>query len=223
MPRRIAAFTLGTFVLFGCDNKAIEEELTDNKSKSIYDVKQKPKTEMSKEELEEARRKAGFKSHEERLEEAKAQYDKMEKGYIKGRLSTYRDMVKGLRTKLDDVEKAAPKWAKNEAAFKKFSDKYKADNTDFKKSYDDLTEKGTRGGNLQIEIGNLVSEWENFNGDLGPKISEAEGFKTTLEGLRTKLGEIDKALDEIEKDESIEADEPPEDAKAAKKGKGKKK
>jgi chromosome segregation ATPase len=178
---------------------------------------------MSKEELEEARRKAGFKSHEERLEEAKAQYDQMEKGYVKGRLSAYRDLVKGLRDKLDEVEKAAPKWAKNEAAFKKFSEKYKEDNTAFKKQYDELSEQGNRGGNLQVDLGSLVDEWENFNGDLAPQISEAEGFATTLEGLRTKIGDIEKALDEIEKDETIEADELPEDDKDKDGAKGKKK
>jgi chromosome segregation ATPase len=219
----VAALTLVSLALLGCDNKAIEDGISDNKSKSIYDVKQKAKTEMSKEELEEARRKAGFKSHEERLEEAKAQYDQMEKGYVKGRLSAYRDLVKGLRDKLDEVEKAAPKWAKNEAAFKKFSEKYKEDNTAFKKQYDELSEQGNRGGNLQVDLGSLVDEWENFNGDLAPQISEAEGFATTLEGLRTKIGDIEKALDEIEKDETIEADELPEDDKDKDGAKGKKK
>lgn len=221
MPRLVVAIAAISLCVLGCDPPKEGENLGIEKSKSIYDVKQKAKTEMSEEELKEARKKAGFKSQDEQLAEAKAMYNEMEKGFVKGRLKGYREMTKGLRAKLDAVEKQAPKWAKNEAAFTKWAEKYKEEVKEFKKAYSELSEKGTRGGDLQVEIATLLSQWDAFNGDLGPKISEAEGFKKTLEALRTKAGEIEKALDEIEKDESIEPEEAPEDDKGGKKKKKK--
>jgi chromosome segregation ATPase len=205
---------------FACDKKEEEGDLGIKKSKSIYDIKQAAKTEMSKEELEDARRKAGFKSHEERLEEAKAEYDKMEKGFIKGRLPEYRDLMKKVRAKLDEVEKAAPKWAKAEATFEKWNAKYKEDVKAIKKAHDELTEKGTRGGNLEVEISALLSDWDTFGGELEPKISEAEGFASSLEALRTKIGEIEKELDAIEKDETIEPEKAEEGGDEKKEAKG---
>jgi chromosome segregation ATPase len=208
-PRLVYALVLAGFAVNGCDKKEDSAaDLEAKKTKSVFDVKQSAKTEMSKEELEEARRKAGFKSHEERLDEAKAEYEKMERGFIKGRLPAYRDLMKGVRAKLDEVEKAAPKWAKAEATFEKWNTKYKEDVKALKKTHDELNEKGSRGGNLEVDIGTLLTDWEAFNAELDPKISEAEGFATSLEGLRTKIGEIEKELDAIEKDDTIEPEEP---------------
>ncbi len=215
------------FALFcstGCDSG--EPAAEPQKSKSVSELKQAPKKEMSKEELEEARRKAGFKSREEQLEEAKAVYETMEKGFVKGRLEAYRGLAKDLRTAVDGVEKSAAKWAKAkdpDAAFGKWNEKYTADNKAFMTAYRELTEKESRGGNVQVTLGGLITQWENFNGDLGGKIAEAEGFGPTLEALRKGLDGLDKQLDEIEKDESIEADPAPDGADDKKKKKKSKK
>lgn len=212
------------FLPVACDDSG-KSELDMEKTKSVYELKQAPKGEMSKEELEEARRKAGFKSQDEQMEEAKAAYDKMERGYIKGKLEDYRGLLADIGKKLDDVEKNAPKWAdakKGEGAFNKFNDKHKKATKALIKSYDDLTEKGSRGGNTQVEIDKLVTGLENLNNDLGPKISEAEGFATTLKALRDQADVISKTLEEIEKDESITAEtseEDGDDKKTKKKGK----
>ena len=163
---------------------------------------------MSEKELEEARRKAGFVPHEERMEEAKAEYEKMEKGYVKGRLPAYRDLLKAVKAELDDVEKAAPKWVAAEAAFEKWNGKYKEDVKAIKKKENELTENGSRGGNLQVEMTALFEQWDAINGALEPKISESPDFKTSVDAMRTKIGEIEKQLDEIEKDEAIEPEKP---------------
>jgi chromosome segregation ATPase len=209
----LTVLALVGIVSLGCDKKEDEAKTDDKKTKSIYDVKQASKTEMSEKELEEARRKAGFVPHEERMEEAKAEYDKMEKGYIKGRIPAYRDLLKAVKAKVDDVEKAAPKWVSAEAAFEKWNGKYKEDVKAIKKKENELTENGSRGGNLQVEITALFEQWDAINGALEPKISESPDFKTAVEAMRTKIGEIDKQLDEIEKDESIEPETPEGDDK----------
>lgn len=219
--RLLCAVALAGLTL-GCDNKQDTSELEAKKTKSVFDVKQSAKTEMSKEELEEARRKAGFKSHEERLEEAKAEYDKMERGYIKGRLPKYRDLMKNVRAKLEELEKAAPKWAKAEATFEKWNGKYKEDVKALKKTHSELTENGTRGGNLEVEISTLLSDWDAFNSSLEPKVSEAENFASSLEALKTKVGEIEKELETIEKDDTIEPETPEGEGDAKKDDKKKK-
>lgn len=209
----LSVLALVGIVSLGCDKKEEEAKTDDKKTKSIYDVKQASKTEMSEKELEEARRKAGFVPHEERMEEAKAEYDKMEKGYIKGRLPAYRDLLKAVKGKVDDVEKAAPKWVGADAAFEKWNGKYKEDVKAIKKKENELTENGSRGGNLQVEITALFEQWDAINGALEPKISESPDFKTSVEAMRTKIGEIEKQLDEIEKDEAIEPETPEGDKK----------
>jgi hypothetical protein len=219
-PRLVCAVIIAALA-FGCDKKTEEAKTDDKKTKSIYDVKQAAKTEMTEEELEEARRKAGFVPHEERLEEAKAEYEKMEKGYVKGRLAAYRDLLKAVKAELDAVEKAAPKFA--DATFEKWNAKYKEGVKAIKTKENELTENGSRGGNLQIDITALLEGWDAFNGSLGPKAAENPEFKTNLDGLRTKITEIEKKLDEIEKDEAIvaetpEGEEKKDDKKSDKKG-----
>jgi chromosome segregation ATPase len=212
MLRWVCVAALGLTAI-ACDKKEEDEDLGLKKSKSIYDVKQSTKSEMSKEELEEARRKAGFKSHEERLEEAKAEYSKMEKGYVKARLPAFRDLLEDIRANLDGVEKAAPKWVKSDATFEKWNAKYKDGVKSVKKTHDELTETGNRGGNVEVEINTLLSDWDTFNAELEPKSAEAETFKASLEALRTKIGEIEQELDAIEKDDTIEPEKAEGDEK----------
>jgi hypothetical protein len=78
-------------------------------------------------------------------------------------------------------------------------------------TYDELTEKRSRGGDMQAQLNRVISTWEDLNGDLDPKISEAEGFSATLESLRKGLDEVEKTLEEIAADESVEAETPPEE------------
>jgi hypothetical protein len=204
MRKIIVALALVSFAPLGCDNTRTEEKKAD-KGKTAFDLKQgAPK--QSQEELEAARKKAGFKSNEEVMEEAKAKYERDSKIYIKERLKDYRKLLDDVRKKLDEIEKAAPKWADKAAAFESWNDKYKKDVSKIIKGYDELTAKGSEGGNTQSILGTAVQAWEDLGRDLGPDISKQEAFATTLAGIRTQLDAVAKELDAIEKDDTLVAE-----------------
>ena len=216
---------LAPFALTACDSNK-EPIVEPNKSKKPSELKQASnKQEMTPEELAEARKKAGFVSNEEVMAKAKAEYELEEKAFVKGRLDQYRTLVKDLRGALDGVEKGSAKWAKAkdpDAAYGKWNEGYKADNKELMKAYRELTEKESRGGEVQVKLGGFITDWENFNGDLGGKIAENEKFAPTLEEFRKALTALEADLDAIEKDESIEADAPADADDGGKKKKKKK-
>lgn len=207
---RVALIGTGLALVFslgGCDQK--EPDLGIPKTRDMTELKQSKDTKMSKEELEAARREAGFKSHEEQVAEAKEAYDKMEKGYVKGRVDQYREMLDALGKKLDAIEKAAAKWTKAKdaaGAFAKFEEKYKEEKKEFIDAYMELTEERSRGGNFQVEVDKAVTGWEELVGALGPDTTE-EDVKSATEEIRKQITVVSEELDAIEKDESIEADE----------------
>lgn len=197
--------------LAGCDSSDEEPDLGLPKTKSLSELKQESKSEMSKEELEEARRQAGFKSPEEQRAEALAEYTKSEKEYVKGHLKEFRGLVQGLRKRLAMVEKAAKNWLrakKPEAAFEKFKEKYKESIKEYDDSYDEVTKERSRGGDTLAELEKAVRSWQDLNNDLSPDIAEAEGFEATLTAIREQLDKVEAQLEEIAKDDTIEADTP---------------
>lgn len=199
--------------LAACDSQK-EPDLGIPKTKDISELQQSSKSKMSKEELDEARRKAGFKTKEDEereMAEAKAAYERSEQAFVKGRVDQYRALIKELRTHLGKVEKAAKKWAEKDDAtkeFERFAEAYKKDQTAFFETYDELTEKGSRGGNLQVTLDHAVRSWESLGKELSAEIAKADGFDATLQDIRTKLDEVEATIAEIEKDESVEAEEP---------------
>lgn len=195
------------FGLSACDTGQ-EIELPP-KPKSMGDLKQSTKSDMTPAELEEARRKAGFKDADELAEENIAQMKKGEREYVKTRLAEHREMLATLRDLLSRVEKQAPKWpkAKNaQAAFEKFSKGYREDTAALTKVYKKLMEGGSQ-IDIQAKLVGTFRAFENLNGDLGPEISAEEGLKKTLEDLRKQLDELDAELEAIEKDESLVVNE----------------
>ncbi|MFO0634479.1 MAG: hypothetical protein U0168_16660 [Nannocystaceae bacterium] len=198
-----AALALSSLT-FACDKPRVEEKAAEKKS--VFDLKQGSSSKASQAELEEARRKAGFKSNEDVAAEAKAKYILDSKLYIKGKLADYRKLLDDVRKQLDEVEKAAPKWAKakdGQAAFEAWNEKYKKDASKVNKFYDEITAKGSEGGDTQVSLGAAMQAWEDLRGDLAPDISTKEGFAAALTDIRGKLDAIGKTLDEIEKDESL--------------------
>jgi hypothetical protein len=196
-------------VLVGCDSGK-EPDLGIPQTKSVYDLKQEKKSKLSPEELAEERRKAGFKSHEEQIAEAKATYEIMEKGYVKGRLPAYRALLASLRKEMDAVEKAAAGFAKAkdpQAAHAKFDEKAKETKKTLLDGYDELTDTGSRGGNFQIELDKAVRGWEGLVKELSPEIAADEGFPAALAEIRKQIDAVEAELEAIEKDDSIEADE----------------
>ncbi len=189
--------------LAACDNSKPEEKAPSKKS--VFDLKQAPPGTASKEELEEARRKAGFKSNEQVMAEARAKDQQNGKIWIKERLKDYRKLVDDVRKKVDEIEKSAPKW-KDAKAFEAWNEKYKKDVSKLMKGYDELTAKGTEGSDTQTMLAEAMRAWEDLRGDLGPEIAakeKEEAFKNALAAIRKELDEFSKALDEIEKDDSL--------------------
>jgi len=203
------SFVATVGLLGGCDS-GTPEDLGLPQTKDISELKQAPKTDMSKAELEEARRRAGFKSPSERQAEALAVYVASEKSYVKGRLKGFRRLTTDLRGMLTEIEKEAPKWTKArdpDAAFAKFRTKYGKRTKKFNDDYEKLTEEHSRGGDTTAELDKAVRDWQNLNDDLGPGISEADAFAAALSAIRTQLDVVDQAIDAIEKDDSIEAED----------------
>lgn len=218
-------FVCATGLLFGllaCDSGKPKEEAPPAKTKSLSELKQTTKTDMSPEELQEARRKAGFADKDQLAEENIAVMKKGEREYVKTRLAEHRAMLVTLRGLLDRVEKEAPKWpkAKDPAkAFETFNEGYKDEVKALDATNKKLMEAAT-GIDIQAKLIGAFRSFELVNDDLGPELSTAEGFATALADVRKQLDEIDKDLEAIEKDETLKVDEtykPEGDAKASKK------
>ncbi len=198
-----AALVLG---LTACDTGQAKVELEPQKAPKSN----KPKRpEMTPEELEAARRAAGFKDKDELAEENKAQMAKGEREFVKTRLKEHRAMLEDIRDLLASAEKQAAKWpkAKDPAkAFEKFNEKYKEDQKAVGEVYKKLLDGGTM-IDIQAKFVGMFRAFENFNGDLAPEIAAEEGFAKALEDIRAQLDEIDKELEAIEKDESLKVNE----------------
>lgn len=194
-------------VAYACGGGEAEEQpkLEFKKSRSLADIADsQPK--MTAEELAEARKKAGFKTDEEIAAENAAMFEKGAREYVKARLKDYRKLVKNLRGFLDDLEKQAPKWAtsgKGQKAFDRFAGKYKKATKEFVDSYDDLTAKGTEGGNTQAVLSKAVRAWDDNLRDIGPELGSQAAFGELLTAIRADLDKVDEALTDIEKDDSL--------------------
>lgn len=194
--------------LYACDSGQTKVE-TPPPTKNIGELKQSANTKMSPEELEEARRKAGFRDPDELAAENIEAMKKVEREFVKTRLAEHREMMATLRDLVDRVEKEAGKWAKArnaQSAFDKFSEAYEEDTKALDEVYDRLMKNGTQ-IDIQAKLVGAFRAFEDLNGDLGPEIAAEEGFATAVEGLRKQLDELDAELDAIEKDESLKVDE----------------
>lgn len=206
--------------LAACDSKPKEEPPP--KTKSLGELKQTAKTDMSPEELEEARRKAGFADKDELAAQNIEVMRKGEREYVKTRLAEHRAVLGTLRGLVDKLEKEAPKWpkAKDPAkAYEKFGEGYKEEVKALGESYKKLMESAT-GIDVQAKLSGVMDAFELVNNDLGPELSTAEGFAPAVADVRKRLDELDKELEAIEKDETLKVDEtyvPEGDTKGAKK------
>ncbi|TPV97235.1 MAG: hypothetical protein B7733_00635 [Myxococcales bacterium FL481] len=180
------------------------------KSRSLADIAAaQPK--MTAEELAEARKKSGFKTDAEIAAENAAMFEKGAREYVKSRLKSYRKLVGDLRGFLDKLEKQAPKWAtsgRGQKNFERFAAKYKKDTKAFVTRYDDLTAKGSEGGNTQALLGKAVRAWDDNLRDIGPELGSQSAFGELLASIRADLDKVDQALTDIEKDESLVAAKP---------------
>ena len=205
---RSSLLTLSTVLALStlaCDAKK-EDSLVAAKTKGAPEPKQTRADTRTPEELEKARKEAGFTNPDDAAKANIAAMEKGEREYVKTRLAAYREMVKNLRAHVDSIDKGAQAWAKAkdpQKAFDKFAKGYKKDVKSFKTSYGELTEHGSRGGNLAALIGKTLRTWENVNNDLSPEISKAGNFAASVSSLRTAIDEIEADLTVIDKDESL--------------------
>lgn len=216
MRSLVVAFGFAVVIAAPACDQTKPEDKAPAKTKSLSDLKQSDSG-KSKEELEKARKEAGWKSNDDMLAEAKEKYERDSKVYIKGKIKDYRKLVEDIRKQVDALEKAAPKWAEAKdgaKAVESFANKAKKENKDILARYDEITNKGTEGGNTQVVLGDAVRAWEDLYGDLAPDLSKNAAFATTVADIRKKLDEVSKVLDEIEKDETLVVEGEPADAKA---------
>ncbi|MCY1055399.1 hypothetical protein [Nannocystis sp. SCPEA4] len=194
----------------GCDGgerKSIAEQIGPE-SKKVSEIKQESK--VSEEELARRRKEAGFKTKAEVDAELAAEnakeMEKVEREWIKTRIKEYKTLDADTAKFIDDLEKEAGKWAAAkdpqkaaDKGIKPLQDRFKA----LIKQIDKLSERSTKGGNTQASYNKLFRPLEEVVNNLGPAIASEAAFTDALKNARTELEGINKALDEIEKDETL--------------------
>jgi soluble cytochrome b562 len=196
----IVVALLTTTVACGEQKSAISDSMP-KPTKSLQELKQKA-SDMTPEELAEARRKAGFKSRDEIAAENAATFEKSAREYVKTRMKEYRALLADLRGALDGLEK----WAKGkapDAAFEKFATDYQEGVKELTEQYDKLTARGAEGGNTQAVLGKSFRTWEDLNNELAPELAKQARLATTIAEIRKGYDEVEKKLDEIEKDDTL--------------------
>lgn len=214
LPLSVVALSLFLGPVAGCDGgekKSIADQIGPA-TKNVGDIK--ATSEVSEEELAKRRKEAGFRTKAEIDAELAAENAKMfEKGdreYIKARLKEYRKLTADTRKLLDDIEKEAPKWtaAKDPAkAFAKNGEALSKRAKDLQKALDskEMSDHGQKGGNTQVVLNKAFRPLEELATALGPELSKEAAFATTLKTIRDALTEAEAALDEIDKDATLEA------------------
>ena len=234
MSKHAFATVLSFLLLAGCDSgekKSITEQIGPP-TKNLADLKQESK--VSKEEQEKIRKEMGFVNkadkEKEEAEKIAKEMEASERAWIKTRLKDYRKLNEDTKKFLDDLEKEAGKWAAAkdpQKAFDKSSKGFQDRMKELIKQIDKLSERSTKGGNTQAEYNKLFRPLDESIPNLGPQVASEPAFTDLLKNSRTELDTLNKALDDIEKDETIEANKfhegegEGEDAKKTTKKKGK--
>lgn len=215
----------GALACDGGERKSIADQIGPP-TKKLSELKQE--SEVSEEELARRRKEAGFKTKAEidaELAEQNAkEMEKVEREWIKTRLKDYRALTTNTKKYLDDLEKEAGKWAAAKDPQKAFDKAAKGLSDRLReliKQIDKLSERSTKGGNTQATFNKLFRPLEEIVNNLGPNIAGEAAFTEALTGVRTELDNAIKALDDIEKDETLEINEFHEGDEAADKGKKK--
>jgi DNA repair exonuclease SbcCD ATPase subunit len=211
----------------GGERKSIAEQIGPA-TKNISELKQE--SDVSEEELERRRKEAGFKTKAEIDAELAAEnareMEKSEREWIKTRLKDYKALTADTRKLVDDIEKEAGKWAAAKDPDKAFEKANKGLQDRFKanlKQIDKLSERSTKGGNTQAEYNKLFRPLEEVVQSLGPGIASEPAFTEAIKNARAQLEVIEKALEDIDKDETLTANKfhegEDDGGKAKKKGK----
>lgn len=208
----LLALSCASLVVAACDGgerKSIAEQIGPPAKKPS---ELKSGSDVSEEELARRRKEAGFKTKAEIDAELAAEnakeMEKAEREWIKTRLKDYKALTADTRKFVDDVEKEAGKWAAAKDPGKAFDKANKGLQDRFKaliKQIDKLSERSTKGGNTQAEYNKLFRPLEEVTQNLGPEIGNEAAFTEALKGARDQLEVIEKALEDIDKDETLTA------------------
>lgn len=185
----------------------VKDELKFKKRPKLSDMKSAG-AEKSEAELAEARKELGIKSAEDVAKENAAMFEKGAREYVKTRLDGYRSLVADMRETLADVEKSGKKWAakgKGKKKFDRFMKKFEERTKRLSDQYDELTTKGSEGGQTQAVLGVAYRNWDAVTSTLGPEVTEGEAFAKAKAEIEAKLDEVEAALTDIENDASLVA------------------
>jgi hypothetical protein len=206
MARSILAPLVSISLLLGvsaCDQKQDPYKAPEKKKR--VDLHNIDNT-MSEEELVAARKEAGIKSPEEKAAEGAAWWEAESRKWVKARIPEYRKLIEDMRGFLDEIEKQAPKW-KDDAAFTKFKDKHDEKLKEFLAKYQEVTGEGGQGGKTQEPLAAAFAGFDQLLLDIGPGVIENEAFPGAIQQIRENLDKVVAAVDEIDKDDTIDLTE----------------
>ncbi len=198
--RPLALVLLVSFAACGGDRgSAIEKAMMapDGKAGAKKEEKKAPARPKAPEQTPEERRAAlkalGIKPKDEIAAENAAMFEKGAREYIKRRLPKYRKLLDDLEKELAAVEKAAAAWPKAKdpaAAHAKFRKTFDKRLAALQKRYDELTGRGTEGGNTQAILGKAFRTFERIAQVLDPKIGENPEFAAMIAEVRGGIGKV---------------------------------
>jgi chromosome segregation ATPase len=204
---------LSLLLLAGCDSGGEKKSIADQigpPTKSLADLKQE--STVSKEEQERIRKEMGFVNkadkEKEEAEKIAKEMEASERAWIKTRLKDYRKLNEDTKKYLDDLEKEAGKWAAAkdpQKAFDKNGKSFQDRMRELVKQIDKLSERSTKGGNTQAEYNKLFRPLDESVPNIGAQAASDPAFTDLIKNSRTQLDTLNKALDDIEKDETVEA------------------
>ena len=219
--RIVEGLLVSSFVLAACGDRGstIEQAMMAPDPKAAGAKKEEKKAEpkapkrpaQTPEERRAALKALGIKPKEEIAAENAAMFEKGAREYVRRRLPEYRRLLDDLEKQVGDLEKAADRWrrANNpESAYARFSKRFEKWKKAFDKRYDELTGHGVEGGNTQAILGKTVRTFQRAAEVLGPKIGNNPEFEAMLAEVREGIAKVRKALDDIEKDPSLDAGGP---------------
>lgn len=205
----LALALVGAPACEGGERKSIADQIGPP-TKKLSELKQD--SGVSEEELARRRKEAGFKTkaeiEAELAEQNAREMEKIEREWIKTRLKDYKALTNSTKKYLDDLEKEAGKWAAAkdpQKAFDKAAKGFVDRLRDLIKTIDKLSERSTKGGNTQAIFNKLFRPLEELvHNSLGPQSASDPAFTEGLQNARTELDNAIKALEDIEKDETLE-------------------